>query len=91
MEVRLYATLRQIAKTRSVELMTSPGDTIGDVLHSLVERFPALTPSVFHEDGTLAGHVAVILEGRDIRHLDGVKTPLDHAERVDIFPPVGGG
>ena len=42
-------------------------------------------------DGSLAGSVAEIHKGRDIRHFDGVNTPLTNVDTLDVFPPVGGG
>ena len=91
MEIRLYATLRQMAGTKSVVVEARSGQTVGDVLRALVTAHPRLAPSIWHDDGTLAGHVAVILDGRDIRHLNGVDTPVGDARHLDVFPPVGGG
>ena len=39
----------------------------------------------------MAGSVAEIHKGRDIRHFDGVNTPLTNVDTLDVFPPVGGG
>ena len=91
MQVRLYATLRQIAGTREVEIHVEGQQAVGDALRALVERYPRLSESIWHRDGSLAGHVAVVLNGRDVRHLDGVDTPVSDDDRLDVFPPVGGG
>lgn len=91
MEIRLHATLRQIARMNAVTVETRRGQTVGDALRALVAQHPALKPSVFDDGGALVGHVAVVLDGRDIRHLSGVDTPLGAAEKLDVFPPVGGG
>ena len=91
MEIRLHATLRDVVKARSVVIESQRDQSVGDVLRALTGEYPALAPSIWHADGTLAGHVAVILDGRDIRHLNGVDTPLGEAEKIDVFPPVGGG
>lgn len=91
MEIRLHATLRQIAGAASVSVALTEAHTAGDALRALVDRYPRLAESIWHADGTLAGHVAVVLDGRDIRHLNGIDTPLGAATRMDVFPPVGGG
>lgn len=91
MLIRLYATLRQIAETREIEIPVKEDATVGEVLHSLVSRFPGLDEAIWYPDGSLAGHVAVILNGRDIRHLSNVDTPVSNDDRLDVFPPVGGG
>ena len=91
MQIRLYATLRQIAGTRELEIPVEVNQTVGDVLRTLVTRYPKLDEAIWHPDGSLAGHVAVILSGRDIRHLSEVDTPVSEDDRLDVFPPVGGG
>jgi molybdopterin synthase sulfur carrier subunit len=90
-QIRLYATLRQIAETREHEIRVEADATVGEVLRSLVTRFPRLEEAIWYPDGSLAGHVAVILNGRDIRHLSEVDTPVSNDDRLDVFPPVGGG
>ncbi len=91
MEIRLYATLRQIVGAKTMTVETQRGQTVGDALRALTAQQPKLASSIWNDDGTLAGHVAVMLEGRDIRHLKGVDTPLGGAQHLDVFPPVGGG
>ena len=91
MQVRLYATLRQIANRRVVEIPLEAGQTVGEILNVLVLDFPELHESIWNADGSLAGHVAVILNGRDVRHIGGLDILLSDDDQLDIFPPVGGG
>ena len=91
MQVRLYATLRQMARTRLIEVPVEGKQTVGDVLRALVARYPELSDAVWHTDGSLSGHIAVILNGRDVRHLAGVETSLSDDDQLDVFPPVAGG
>jgi molybdopterin synthase sulfur carrier subunit len=90
-QVQLYATIRQKAGTGAVEIPVDAGHTVGDVLNALVQVHPQLHKAIWHDDGSLAGHVAVILNGRDVRHIGGLDIPLSNDDRLDIFPPVGGG
>ena len=91
MQVRLYATLRKTVGVKEVEIPVKGNQTVGDILHALVDQHPELNEAIWYADGSLAGHVAVILNGRDIRHLDNVNTPLTDNDTLDVFPPVGGG
>ncbi|GMR10787.1 MAG: hypothetical protein BMS9Abin28_1610 [Anaerolineae bacterium] len=91
MKIRLYATLRQIAGTREVEMPVEGQQAVGEVLRALVERYPRLSEAIWNADGSLANHVAVVLNGRDVRHLDRVDTPVSDDDRLAVFPPVGGG
>ena len=90
MEVRLYATLRPVAGGGRVDLVGSYA-TIGDVLEGLVERFPGLSPRLFLSGLTVRPMVAIMVDGRDIRHLDGMSTAVGTESAIDIFPPVAGG
>jgi MoaD family protein len=90
-QVRLYATFRDIVGTRQVDVQGEVFSNVKEVLVHLVHQYPQLHDAFWRSDGSLAGHVAVILNGRDIRHLGGVETPLSNKDTLDIFPPVGGG
>jgi MoaD family protein len=92
MIVRFYATLRPIVGGRTVELPGTADGTVSELLDRLVAAYPQLKDHVFEPDGTLAAHVHVIVNGRDIVHLpDKIMTPLRGDEKIDIFPPVAGG
>jgi len=77
--------------TNSLEIPVESGQTARDVLNVVVERYPQLENVILNPDGSLTGHVAVILNGRNILHLDGLATPVSNDDRFDLFPPVGGG
>ncbi len=93
MHVKLYATLRQIAGTRTVEIGDhEDGMTVWDVVHTLIERYPGLGPHILDENGQLWRHVHVMVNGRDAPYLEqGLDTRLDPNDTLDVFPPTGGG
>ncbi|BDG59646.1 ubiquitin-like small modifier protein 1 [Caldinitratiruptor microaerophilus] len=92
MEVRLYASLRDVAGTRVVTVPAKPGETVGEVLGRVFARHPALRPLVLSPDGSgLLPHVLVFLSGRSIRELQGLDTPVGEDDELALFPPVGGG
>ena len=44
------------------------------------------------ENGDLYGHVHVVINGRDIRYLEGgMERVISPDDRVSIFPAIGGG
>ena len=92
MKVNFYATLRRITGRNSVELDLPGGTTVDGLLAAVVERYPELRVELFHEDGTLFGHVHVFINGRDAPYLDRkLATELQESDTVDVFPAVGGG
>ena len=66
------------------------GDTVGEVLDALYERFGDLRSRIA-EDGGLRRFVNVYVGGDDIRFLDGLDTPVADGDEVTILPAVAGG
>lgn len=92
MLVRFFATLRPLVGGRHVEVDHGGGITVQALLDELVQRHPPLGPELFERDGDLYRHVHVFVNGRDVRYLEGgMGTVLTGAEKLDIFPAVGGG
>ena len=90
MEIRFYATLRPLVGGRSVQL-DAPPTTVGGVLRRLINEYPGLDGKLLDESGGVRRFVAVMLNGRDIRHLEGLETRIEAVSEMDIFPPVAGG
>ena len=90
MIIRFYATLRPIVGGRSVEL-TDPPDTVNGILERLACDYEGLNQQLFDEDGTVRRFVAIMVNGRDIRHIDGLQSRVSPDSELDIFPPVAGG
>ena len=86
--VRIPPTLRaEVGGQRELE---ASGDTVGDVIDDLVERYPALGAQLL-QDGELASFVNVYLGGEDIRTLAGLETPVNGSESVILLPAMAGG
>lgn len=90
MEIRFYATLRPLVGGRIVQLSNPPA-TVGAVVDQLIENHPGLDGKLLDEAGAVRRFVAIMLNGRDIRHLDGLETQIPPNSDMDIFPPVAGG
>ncbi len=90
-DVSFYATLRQIVGTKHVAFDLGYNATARHLLESAGERFPELKALIWQPDGSLSDYVKVFVDGREIRHLQGLDTPIPPAAVVDIFPPAAGG
>jgi molybdopterin synthase sulfur carrier subunit len=89
--VRLYASLRMLAGDKIVEVALPPAGTARDLLRRLEEVRPGLVGRLLDEEGQVPRFIAVFVNGREIRFLDGPGTSLNAADEVDVFPAVAGG
>jgi len=67
------------------------GDTVGAALESLTTQHPDLRKHLYSEAGELRAFVNVFLGQEDVRHLQGVQTPLKDGDQLRIVPSVAGG
>ncbi|MCS7249143.1 MAG: MoaD/ThiS family protein [Anaerolineales bacterium] len=92
MKVNFYATLRAVVGAKTVELELNRRATVEELIYEIVKRYPALHEHLIDRQGKLHGHIHVFVNGRDVYYLeDDYKTLLNPEDKVDIFPPVGGG
>jgi molybdopterin synthase sulfur carrier subunit len=89
--VKFFASFREAAG-KEQEKVEGVAD-VGSLLDWLVERFGEKMLVQLYEPGTrkLRGIVHVLVNGRSINLLEGLKTPLKDGAVVAIFPPVAGG
>ena len=87
--IRLPQVLRQQADgERAIEV---DGATIGDAVQALVGRHPALAGQLLTPDGELHRFVNVYLNGRDVRYLAGLATPVGELDEIRLLPAIAGG
>jgi sulfur-carrier protein len=67
------------------------GGTVGEVLDALFDRHGELRDRLSDGDGGLRRFVNVYVDGEDIRFTDGLETPVDDGDEVQILPAVAGG
>jgi molybdopterin synthase sulfur carrier subunit len=91
MQVKLYASLRQAAGTKMMDVNVQPGTTIRQVLAEVTQRFPILAKFIWERDGELSEHAHVFINSENIHHSKGLDTPVKTEDHVDIFPPLVGG
>jgi len=87
--IRLPSVLRPQANgERAVEVDAA---TIGDAVRALVGLHPGLSEQLFTPDGELHRFVNVYLNGRDVRYLDGLATPVGERDEIRLLPAIAGG
>lgn len=89
LELRFFATYREVAGEKTVFREWADGATVGDVLDDLGEEHPDM--DLFEDDGSIREFITVMKNGKDVAHLDGRETDLADGDALSIFPPVAGG
>lgn len=88
--LKFFATFREAVGSKIIEREYDDGNTVGDVLSSLESEFEGLSGRLL-EDGELAPQINVLLNGREVLHMEGPATELDDGDTLSVFPPVAGG
>jgi molybdopterin synthase sulfur carrier subunit len=91
LKVRLYATLRDMAGTKLLEVPFEYGQTARDLVKAIQQASPELGRQIADPDGNLTGVAHLYVHGRNILWLDDLDTVITDAHEVDLFPPVAGG
>ncbi len=87
--IKLPSVLRANANgERAIEVEAG---TIGDAVQALVGRHPGLAEQLLTPEGELHRFVNVYLNGRDVRYLDGLATPVAERDEIRLLPAIAGG
>ncbi len=88
-QVRIPASLRDM--TDGMAVLELPGNTVGDVLHALVDQYPSLAGRLLDEQSNPLGYINLFVGSQDIRDLSGLETPLTDGTEILIVSAVAGG
>ncbi|MBC6445940.1 ubiquitin-like small modifier protein 1 [Actinokineospora xionganensis] len=79
------------AHTDGSSSVEASGSTVAEVIRGLVEKYPGLQPKVYDAEGKLQRHLLVVLNGDDVRSLDGTETPVADRDELQLLPAMAGG
>ncbi|MEN3001106.1 MAG: ubiquitin-like small modifier protein 1, partial [Armatimonadota bacterium] len=79
------------AYTENQTSLQVEASTVREAIEQLVVRFPKLKPHLFNEEGRLRSFVNLYRGDEDVRHLQGLDTPLNENDELMIVPSVAGG
>lgn len=91
--VKLYARLEELAGFSNLELEISGKPSLKDLLDRLGERFGTDFRNVLESPSDEYGHYssAILINDRDFKKMDGLKTVLKENDVIRIIPPIFGG
>lgn len=92
MQVKFYATLRNVVGSKMVDFDLPDGATVQQLLDEMLHCYPALRRELLDEQGNLYSHVHIFVNGRDAHFLEqAMDSELSPDDSVGVFPAVGGG
>jgi molybdopterin converting factor small subunit len=71
--------------------VTVRGATAGAALDDMLAQYPAFRPHLCKDDGSLRAFVNLFLDGRNVRDLQGLDTPLAPGDSLNLVPSIAGG
>lgn len=87
--VLIPAPLRRFTEEHaSVEVEAS---TVAEAILKLDQLYPGIRERICDSDGRIRRFVSVFVNGKDIRSLQGIETPLKDGDEVGIIPAMAGG
>jgi len=89
-KISYFATLRDVTGKTQEEWAPREA-TVGDLLQALAAQYGPEFSRWVLDHGDLGKFAIVLVNGRDVRQLQRLATPLAPGDNVVIFPPVGGG
>ena len=76
--------------TNNVEAVSVNGNTVGDCLAGLTEKYPEIKEQLFDKDGKLLKHIDVFVNGKSA-YPDELTTKVNSGDELYIFIVLVGG
>lgn len=87
--VKISVPLRHFTQGKNeTELIAAD---VAGCLHDLETQFPAIKERLWDEEGKLHRYINIYVNGKDVRFLQKLATPLKTGDEVNIVPAIAGG
>jgi len=91
-EVHLFGRVRDVIKSKKLELEVEGVETLGDLLQHLWKVLsPDARSILFEGKGVLKPFYLIVVEGREVRLPKDLKLRLRDGASLKILPPIGAG
>jgi molybdopterin synthase sulfur carrier subunit len=90
--VKFFGPFKELVGKRWMAVEVPQGISILEFIREMEEKSnPRLVEEIISHEGDLRPNVVILINGRNIVHLDYLNTKLKDRDTVAFFPPVGGG
>ncbi|MEM1546338.1 MAG: ubiquitin-like small modifier protein 1 [Candidatus Methanomethylicia archaeon] len=89
--VKIFAYIREKIGVGEVVLDLSDNAKVLDVFNVLIDKYPDIRSLILDENGALKDDLLYLLNGKDIRVLQGLNTSISDSCIFAILPPFSGG
>jgi len=92
MDVHFYATLRTVIGKKTVTVDMPPNTTALGLIELVSVEYPALRAELLDAENRFQQHMKMFINGREAVYLnEKFETIIQPEDKIDVFPPVGGG
>jgi molybdopterin synthase sulfur carrier subunit len=91
LKIKFFSLIKLDLKKDEVDYQLSESESIKEIIKLLDQEFDNYFSRKLLENGELKSGTIVLLNGRNIRHLQGLDTLVENKDEITIFPPSGGG
>jgi len=89
MKVKFFAYLRDYTKVKEVDIKGC--NTVLELLNLLSDKYGSDLTQALFKNSELSNEIIILVNGRHIVHLNGVKTEISENDEISLFPVVAGG
>lgn len=92
LQIQFFSLLRLLLKQESLDIPWFEGDDVQSVLSRVQEQVDApFLHKLLDEQGSLHAGTIILVNRRNILHLNGLQTSLEDGDILACFPPGAGG